>query len=234
MKKLLLLLLTVTLILTFVGCGKEKTSSSNDAKTDAAVKATKETQDEKESQEKNKETEDNSDKESAQDDSQATEKNIITVAYKGSSTFQTKFDPTNIEIDAAALSSVQKEINLTYKTDTNRHTYTFKVDSENYKSKTEFIDKNLSDCRKMFPGATNEGMTEIQCENIRFTVCTFKYTDKTKKLVYAPLYFAEIEPGSYIYINLGDTIQYNKLDQKMLDVNKKMIEELFSNFILEK
>ena len=211
MKKLVLLFLTVTLILTFVGCGKEKTSSSNDAKTDASVKATKEAQDEKESQEKNKETEDNSDKESAQDDSQATEKNIITDAYKGSSTFQTKFDPTNIEIDAAALSSVQKEINLTYKTDTNRHTYTFKVDSENYKSKTEFIDKNLSDCRKMFPGATNEGMTEIQCENI-----------------------AEIEPGSYIYINLGDTIQYNKLDQKMLDVNKKMIEELFSNFILEK
>lgn len=225
MKKLFLLL-AITLAIGITGCSSNNANSSK-KDTSKSSKTQKE-----DTQKKDTSNTDSSEDENTSNNEQTSANKRLTVSYKdGTKAFEALYDSTNIELDKNTLESAQNEINLTYKTETKNHTFTLTIDSHRYTSKEDFREKNIAECKKMFVDGVASGITEINCGGIRFYKIVLTYTSGAeKKKVFAPLYYAEIEPGSYIYIELTDTLQYNKLDENMLKITEQMLQELFLGF----
>ena len=164
------------------------------------------------------------------------EKNINTVQLlynDGASVMEISYNQDIVHIDEYFLSEPQQELEVIYDNiwDDNDafYRYVFYTDNENYTSVDDFYQINVNDCKKMFSDAVATELKEIPCGNITFYTFTMNYTDNQNNAVTAPLYFAEIEPGVYIYVNLGDTIQSNNVDETKLKIDEQMIKELFLN-----
>lgn len=164
------------------------------------------------------------------------EKNINTVQLlynAGASVMEISYNQDTVHIDEFFLSEPQQELEVVYDNvwDDNDayYRYVFYTDNENYTSIDDFYQVNVNDCKKMFSDAKATELKEITCGNINFYTFTVTYTDNNNNAITAPLYFAEIEPGIYIYVNLGDTIQTNNVDEAKLKIDEQMIKELFIN-----
>lgn len=226
MKRTLSILCIITITLSCLTACSKKHDTKPEKETNTSI-----TNKNDETNTLEKEKKEDSKKESS-NKSKSSLKTIQVLYNNDESKFEVSFDPTNIEIQEGALTTPQPDIYLTYKTKINKHTYTLKVDSEAYTSKQDFYNKNFTDCKSMFNDAKASDMKEIKCGNISFYVFTTTYTDKSGKKNITPLYFAEIKEGVYCYIELSDTIQFDKVDEEMLKINEQMLKELFVDFKL--
>ncbi len=147
----------------------------------------------------------------------------------GASKIEISYNPKTIHIDEYFITEPQYELEVIYDNGNGSYRYVFFTDNENYTSVDNFYDKNVTDCKKMFSDAEASELEEIQYGNITFYTFTMTYTDNSSNAVTAPLYFAEIEPGVYMYINLGDTILDRGVDENKLQADKDMLQELFLN-----
>lgn len=165
---------------------------------------------------------------------QEKEINTVQLLYNdGASAMEISFNQITVHIDEYFLNEPQQELEVIYDNilddDDTSYRYVFYTDNANYISVDDFYQVNVNDCKMMFSDAVATELKEIPCGNITFYTFTVNYTDNQNNAITAPLYFAEIEPGIYIYVNLGDTIQSNNVDEAKLKIDEQMLKELFIN-----
>ena len=156
--------------------------------------------------------------------------NKVQLLYNdGSSKMEISYNQLTAHIDEYFLNEPQPELEVIYDNGNGAYRYLFSIDNANYTSVDDFYQINVNDCKKMFSDAVATELKEIPCGNITFYTFTMTYTDRQNNAVTAPLYFAEIEPGVYIYTNLGDTMQFGDVNEDKLAVDVEMLKETFIN-----
>ena len=158
------------------------------------------------------------------------ETNYAPILYNdGNSVLEVTYNQSVVYIDDSFRNQPQDVLVVIYDNGEGNYRYLFKTDNENYASVDDFYQINVNDCKNMFSDAAATELREIPCGNISFYTFTMTYTDNRNAAITAPLYFAEIEPGVYIYIDLGDTIQSGEVNEIKLAADEQMLKETFLN-----
>ncbi len=147
----------------------------------------------------------------------------------GTSKMEISYNQSMVYIDEYFLTEPQPELEVIYDNGEGSYRYLFYTDNENYTSVDDFYQINVNDCKKIFSDAVATELKQIPCGNITFYTFTMTYTDNQNNAVTAPLYFAEIESGVYIYSNLGDVMQYGDVNEEKLIIDEQMLKETFLN-----